>query len=224
MIALLTAALVFVLGHFLLSAPPVRGRLVAAIGEYPFLGLYSLLALASFAAMLWAYGQAPLVPLWERAAWGRWIALLLTPFAFVLVVASYTSRNPTALFQSAGLAARAPGILCITRHPAMWGIALWSLAHLAATGDLASSILFGALTILALGGAAHQDGRNALRRGAEWQAFASVTSALPFVAIAQGRTPFDWAGIGWWRIALGLAAWALLLHFHPALFGVAPLP
>jgi uncharacterized membrane protein len=222
--ALALAALVFLLGHFALSAPPVRDRLTGTVGEYPFLGFYSLLALASFAAMLWAYGQAPFVPLWERAAWARWLALLVTPFAFILVVASYTSRNPTALFQSSGIGGRAPGILSITRHPAMWGVALWAFAHLIAAGDAASLILFGALVVLALGGAAHQDSRKARRLGAAWQAFASVTSYLPFAAILQGRTRLDWRGIGWWRVALGLAAWALFLHFHPALFGVAPLP
>lgn len=227
MFALLAAsALVFVFGHVLLSAPSVRDRLVGSLGELPFLGLYSAIALASFALMLWSYGQAPFVALWPTPDWARWLAAIVTPFAFVLVVASYTQRNPSALFQSAALSGDSParGILSITRHPAMWGVALWAGAHLVANGDLAALILFGALLVLALGGAAHQDRRKAKKLGADWQAFAARTSYLPFGAILAGRTRLDWAGLGWWRVALGLAAYAVFLRFHQALFGVAPLP
>lgn len=36
------------------------------------------------------------------------------------------------------------------RHPMLWGMVLWSVAHLIANGDLASVVLFGALGLWAL--------------------------------------------------------------------------
>jgi hypothetical protein len=34
----------------------------------------------------------------------------------------------------------------------------------------------------------------------------------------------DWRGLGWWRPAVGLLAWAALSHLHPALLGVPAWP
>jgi len=47
----------------------------------------------------------------------------------------------------------------ITRHPFLWGIALWALVHLIINGDLASLILFGSLLLLAVGGTLAIDAR-----------------------------------------------------------------
>lgn len=37
----------------------------------------------------------------------------------------------------------ARGIVRITRHPFLWGVALWALVHFIVNGDLASVILSG---------------------------------------------------------------------------------
>ena len=54
------------------------------------------------------------------------------------------------------------------------------------------------------------------------QRFAAATSNVPFAAIARGRNKLVWREIGWWRPATGLALFALLLYFHPWLFGYRP--
>ena len=51
----------------------------------------------------------------------------------------------------------------------------------------------------------------------------TVTSHVPFVAIAQGRNHLAWREIGWLRPAIGIAAFVVLLAAHPWLFGVSPL-
>jgi uncharacterized membrane protein len=51
-----------------------------------------------------------------------------------------------------------------------------------------------------------------------------VTSRVPFVALAQGRTTMALAELGWWKVAVGLGLYALFLTVHGWLFGVSPLP
>ncbi len=76
----------------------------------------------------------------------------------------------------------------------MAGFALWGGAHLLANGDLAHVVLFGLLLSYAGFGLGL-----ALRRG-----------------LTLRRD--------WWRLALALLLWAALLHLHPLVIGVSPLP
>jgi uncharacterized membrane protein len=39
--------------------------------------------------------------------------------------------------------APARGIQRVTRHPFLWGVAVWAFVHLIANGDVASLMLFG---------------------------------------------------------------------------------
>ena len=65
--------------------------------------------------------------------------------AFFFVVLAFTSPNPTAVGGGALLTEKEPAqyIQRITRHPFLWGVALWSfyssrtqLTHLVLNGDL----------------------------------------------------------------------------------------
>ena len=104
----------------------------------------------------------------------------------------------------------------------MWAIMLWAGAHLLAIGSLQAVIFFGGLLLLAAAGTTLQDARKAAQLGEDWERFAALTSNLPFMAIAQGRNRVVWREIGWWRPAVGLVAFALLLGLHAWLFGVRP--
>jgi uncharacterized membrane protein len=217
--------LAFVGGHFLLSWPPLRGRLVAALGEKAFLGLYSLLSIAFLVWAIQAYRAAPFVGLWDLGLAGRAIAVGVMPFALVLAVAGLTSPSPTAVGgeRMRDLAQAVRGIVTITRHPFLWGAALWAVAHLAANGDAASLVLFGGMLVLALGGMAAIDHKRAQRLGEGWRAFAAQTSAVPFAARAAGRVKVDWKGIGLARPIAGLVLYGVLLYAHRWLFGAAVL-
>src|SRR5262245_59666394 len=187
MTALVAATAVFLITHFVTSTP-LRTALVKAVGEWPYRGLYSAVALAALGWMIWAYGQAPSTPIWMGV---RWLPALLMPFAFVLIVCGY-SRNPTMVGADRLLKSEDParGIIRITRHPLMWGIMLWSGAHVLARGDLKSVIFFGGFLLLAGLGTLLIDHRNAANP--DWSRFAAVTSNLPFLAIAQGRNHLAW--------------------------------
>lgn len=226
MLSLFLAMTGFVGGHFLLSARPVRTRLVASLGELAFLAVYSMVSAAFLVWAVIAYRAAPPVALWDLGEAGRWIAVIVMPFSLVLAVAGLTSRNPTLVggermgeqLLSLG------GIVTVTRHPFLWGAAFWALAHLVANGDAASLVLFGGMAILALAGMAAIDAKRAAQLGEKWLAFSQKTSAVPFAVALRGETPVDWKGIGWWRLALGLVLYAALLASHSWLFGVSALP
>lgn len=216
---LIAASLAFLATHFI-SSTPLRAPLVAALGR-GYLALYSMLAFATLAWMVWAFYRAPFFNLWYAVSL-RPVPLVVMPFAFIFVVCGVSSRNPTAVGQERLLASAAParGILRVTRHPVMWGFALWAASHIVARGDAAAVIFFGTFFVLALAGTLLIDRRKAAALGDDWRRFAAVTSNVPFAAIAGGRNQLKIFEIGGWRILAGLAAYVAVLLSHHWLFGV----
>lgn len=214
------ASLAFMLTHFV-SSTPLRGVLVRAMGQWPYTGAYSLVAFATLGWMIWAYGRAPVEPLWAGLRLAPAIAM---PFAFVLASCGLLARNPTLVgadrLLKSPMAAR--GILRITRHPLMWGIMLWAAAHILARGELKSTVFFGTFLVLAALGAFLIDLRKAATLGEDWKRFADVTSYLPFGAVAGGRNRVVLSEIGWRNPAIGLALYALVFWLHPMAFGARP--
>lgn len=214
------------IGIHLLVAGRFRPSIAGALGEVAFRGLFSTLSVASLAFLVWSWAQAPFVELWPAGAGLRHVALAIMPFAFVFVVTALTTPNPTLAGPDVVMKGDLPvtGMVRITRHPMLWGFALWSAAHILANGDLAALLFFGAVLVVALNGMVSIDAKRARAFGAAWERFAAVTSRVPFVAIAGGRNRVVLAEIGLWRIALALALYAAVVAFHGRLFGVAILP
>jgi uncharacterized membrane protein len=210
MTMLLVASVAFLATHFVTSTP-LRPALVRAMGEWPYRGVYSLVALITLGWMIWAYAQTPrdvIFSGWRNAPY------LVMPVVFILIACGYW-RNPTMVGADKLLKSEDParGMIRITRHPLMWGIMLWAAAHIAARGDTRSLAFFGAFLVLAGVGTLLMDARK--KSNPDWPRFAAVTSNLPFVAIAQGRNRIRWREIGWLRPAVGLAAFFLVLLVHP---------
>jgi len=213
------------LSHFGPTAPGVRGRVVAAIGEGPFRGLYSLVSLAAFVWIAHAYGEAPHEPLAGGVQGLHWVAAILLLPASLLLVGSLSQRNPSAMGQETAMgAAAATGVMRITRHPMMWAVALWALSHLVANPDVASVWLFGTFALLALVGTIRLDAKKARSSPDGWAAFSGATSNVPFLAIAARRQRLVLGEIGWGRAAAAVALYAGLVLAHPWLFGVGALP
>jgi len=212
------ATAAFLAAHFV-SATPLRGALLKALGEKAYLALYSLLAFATLGWMAWAYGRAPLEPLWAGL---RWLPAAVMPFSFVFIACGLLARNPTLVGADRLLKSPDParGIIRITRHPMMWGLMLWAGAHVLARGELTALVFFGGFFVLAALGAQLMDERKARTLGEDWQRFAAATSYVPFVAILQDRNRFDAREIGWRNPVIGLALYALVLWLHPLLFGI----
>jgi uncharacterized membrane protein len=222
----LTVAALFLLGsHLGISSTGIRPRLVAAIGERAYLALYSLVALLAIVWLVTAWRAAPWIELWPASPATRHLPFLAMPFALLLVVCGLSQANPTAVGASVDVNRQEParGILRVTRHPFMWGAALWALAHLLANGDLASVVFFGTFAVLALGGTLAIDAKRAERGEPGWAAFVAATSNLPLAAIVGGRQRFVAGEIGVARPLLAAALYVGLIFLHPWLFGVPAL-
>ena len=224
--SLFAAALFFDGIHFLISGTALRGKIVGLVGERPFQGLFSLMSLIGIVWLSRAYGQAEYVELWGKLQALRPFALIVMLVAFFFVVLAFTSPNPTAVGGGALLTEKEPakGIQRITRHPFLWGVALWSFTHLVLNGDLASVIFFGSFLILAVRGPFSIDRKRKKAFGDAWNRFAGVTSNVPFIAIIEGRNSLRVGELGWWPVVLALVVYGLFLYLHQTLFGVSPLP
>ncbi len=175
---LFLSAIAFVATHFLLSHP-LRRPLIRSLGVGPFQGIYSLVALVTFAAMIHFYrviGREP--PLWVPGDALWLVASLLMWLASILLAGSFF-RNP-ALVGARGPAGGPTGVFRITRHPMMWSLALWAIVHLTIVATPKSLVLDGAILILALGGAAGQDAKNADQMGDDWHDWTAQTAFVPF--------------------------------------------
>jgi uncharacterized membrane protein len=132
-LAVLILGLVIFLGvHVLTSLREQRAELIKRLGEGPYKGLYSLVAVIGFVLIIVGFGQyraTGWIDVWNPPSWTRHLAVLLVWPAFVFVTAAYIRGD----------------IARVLKHPMLVGVKLWALAHLIANGDLGSIILFGSV-------------------------------------------------------------------------------
>lgn len=201
------ACAAFVGSHYLLSHP-LRKPLADRMREGPFRGLYSLVALVTFGLMIWTYGRLGRQdPLWSVGEIGWIVATILMWIGAVLFVGSFVG-NPA--LPGARRPKGAPaGVLAITRHPMMWGFALWAIVHVIVIGTPKTLVFDGTILLLALGGSALQDRKKQALMGETWHEWTAQTAFIPF---ARGlRSPGLFALIGGTLLFL-LATW---LHPFP---------
>ena len=172
------SALLFVGLHFLLSHP-LRRPLVRAFGEKGFRALYSVIALVTFGAMIWFYsvlGREPM--LWVPGNAVHVAGTLLMWLGSILFVGSFVGNPalPGARRPSGG----PRGVFAITRHPMMWGFALWAAVHLAVIAMPKALVFFGAIILLALVGSAMQDRKKKALMGETWHEWSAQTAFFPF--------------------------------------------
>ena len=205
-LALASAA--FVGTHFLMSHP-LRRPLVARMGEGPFRGLYSLVSIVLFGLMIWVYDRiGDQAPLWDAGEAGWIVATVLMFVGSILFVGSFVG-NP-ALPGAPRPTGGPRGVLAITRHPMMWGFALWAITHVIVIATPKALVFDGAIIFLALVGAALQDRKKQGLMGETWHEWTAQTGFWPF---ARGlRSPGTFALVGGTILFL-VATW---LHPFPA--------
>jgi uncharacterized membrane protein len=216
---LLIAAIAFVGSHFLLSHP-LRRPIVARLGERGFLGLYSLVAVATLGWLVVAFRDAPYTAtLWPVGGVLWAIAMIVMLVASILLAGSFFG-NP-ALPDPTGAAKPVPqasGVFAITRHPMLWSFALWGAAHILVMPTAATIVLAGAIIILSLVGASAQDEKKERLQPDIWPAWEAQTSYWPFVALASGRTSGALPSIG--VVIGGTLLWLGATWAHIPLVGV----
>lgn len=183
-VTLEVAAASFVGSHFLLSHP-LRRPLVRAMGEKAFLGVYSLVAFATFGWMIWAASRiGPEAPLWtdfSTSDVGITLASLMVWLGTVLFVGSFRGNPALPHPDEQMRPVKEPrGVFRITRHPMMWGFALWGFAHLIVNSTPSGLIISEAIIVLALVGALLQDMKKRRLHGKTWRDWEAQTSFVPF--------------------------------------------
>lgn len=206
--AVVLFAAAFVATHFLLSHP-LRASLVRRLGERGFAAAYSAVALATFVPMVLARRNVgPEAPLWALPEWAWWLAALIVWIASVLFIGSFR-RNPAIVNVGAGPVqiGEPAGVFWITRHPMMWGFALWAAAHMLVNPEPSALAIASAILVLALGGAAGQDRKKQRLIGDQWVTWEQRTSFVPF---ARGL-----ASPGVFALAAGTILFAAATWLHP---------
>lgn len=224
--SIVAAAIAFIGAHLTLSSGVVRPKLVGALGLLRFHLLYSAIVSAALAWLILAWMSAPVVMLWPQTWWSRWVPLLGMPVAYVLLVESLLTPNPTAAGQEGALASANPvrAVVKITRHPMLWSFTLWGLVHLPPNGDVAAVVLFGSVAGLGLLGMVHIDHRRAAAHSELWAAFSAQTSRFPFVAVLQGRARLQRGDLRWSSLAIGLGGAIAMFFLHEWAIGVSAWP
>jgi uncharacterized membrane protein len=215
----------FVVAHVIPALPAVRRRLIGTFGEVGFLAGYSLLSLALFAVLLRATLAAPYLPVWPPARWTYLFPLVGVPLSLVLLCAGAVAPNSLSIaFVPGGHDPARPGAVALTRHPILWGLGLWGLAHVPPNGHVVGLSLFGGLGGFALLGLAMVERRRRRALGDRWAALAAGTSFLPFAALITGRARWPRDGRTHAGVLAGLGLATLLLAgLHAWLFGRDPL-
>ncbi|MDE1468227.1 NnrU family protein [Aurantiacibacter sp. D1-12] len=197
--SLIAASIAFVGTHFALSHP-LRTPLVRMVGELGFSIVYSIVAFATLGWMVLAFRDVEGGMLGGSGDVGWVIATLLTLPAMVLLFGSYVG-NPAMPMPGAAEAARKEpqGAFRVTRHPMMWGIALWAVSHMVMWWSWRTNVVALAILVLALVGAHLQDRKKQVQMGDAWREWESKTSfwprwgALPNV----GATLWIAGTVGW---------------------------
>ena len=131
---LLVLGIIFFFGVHLLPSTPVRTMIVARTGEGGYKGLFSLVSLTGLGLIIYGFSLAEFVPLFDPLSFGRTLTYWVMPVAIILICAADAPNN----------------IKRVVRHPMLIGITLWSACHLAANGDLASTLLFASFGVFSV--------------------------------------------------------------------------
>lgn len=217
---LLLALAAFVGTHFVMSHP-LRAPLVARLGEKGFSIAYSLVSFATFLWIYMAFTAAPRgIDLWPVGDGAWMVASGLMLLGSILLAGSFFG-NPALPAPGAAAAAAKParGVFAITRHPMMWGIALWAIVHALVAPYLAGLALTFAMGFLALAGSAGQDAKKAKLMGAAWADWQKRTSFVPFAGQIAGSIPWKAIWPGRTPILIGILLWLAASWAHPALGG-----
>jgi uncharacterized membrane protein len=130
MLVLIAGLVLFFGAHSIaIIAPYWRDRMALLMGTPQWKGLYAVISVAGFLAIIWGYGlarQSP-VSLYAPPPWLRYATFVLMLPVFPLAFAAYL-----------------PGKIKATiRHPLLAAIKLWATAHLLSNGTLPAVLLFG---------------------------------------------------------------------------------
>jgi uncharacterized membrane protein len=216
----------FLASHLIISSSAVRPRLIGAVGEQPYRGIYSIVAAATLGPLIYEFARnkhaGPLLWYLRDVTPIRWLAWILMLAAFILFVGSFINPNPGGMGPSTG-GSEPRGILKITRHPSFVAFSLFGIAHMLMNGLAGDVIFFGLFPALGIIGGMHQDQRKIRELGDRYREFLAKTSFVPFAALMSGRVRWASGDMPWAAIGAGAVLTVAIVALHPTIFGGNPL-
>ena len=194
MLLLLLGLVLFLGAHSVrIVAEGWRASTIAAIGEKPWKGAYSLVSIAGFVLIVVGFSlarqQGPHL-LWAAPpVWTRHLAGLLTLLAFILVAAAYVPGN---------------AIKLAVRDPMVLGAAVWAFAHLLANNTEVDVLLFASFLAWAIADyvAAQRrrrgEGSGSSQRAAAGPSVSGTRTVATIVIGAVAWAVFAFWLHGWW--------------------------
>ena len=221
------ASVAFAGSHFLPACGELREGLIRRWGRRGYFAGYGLVSLLLLGWMIVAAGHAPYVELWPPQPWTRWVPVLVMPLAVFLAVAGIGIGYPFTLGgrRDAAFDPAHPGFAALTRHPLLWALTLWSVAHLAPNGDLAHILLFGGFAIISAAAVPVFDRRavKALSRAESVSLFRAAPLLSPMILFAPAWVRKN-ARFLLLRLILSGVVLEVVVALHGPLIGVSPFP
>ncbi len=209
---LILANITFVGTHFLMSHP-LRAAMVRSFGAVGFRVVYSLISLIALVWIYFAFTAAPPADLPGSGEIGWIIATLLTIPALVLFAGSMSGNPALGLPGSDDMARAEPkGVFAVTRHPMMWGFAIWALSHIVLWWSWRTVVVALAMGFLALVGARMQDRKKEVLMGDAWQVWEGRTHLWP-----RWTKLFSAGALPW---TVGLILFVFLSWLHMPVGGI----
>jgi len=191
--------LAFAVSHMLLSSLMLRPRLVGALGEKGFMGVYSLIALVTFVPLVSVYfgnkHSGPMI----------WSIPITHPI-----------ESPAAMNVSPDQSIEVKGVHYITRHGVFMGAGLFGLIHLVPNGFASDIAFFGGFPIFAIVGCIHQDRRKLVTDAVRYGEFHAATPLIPFTGRETLRGLRELSFVAY---AVGISLTTALRYFHAQWFG-----
>ncbi len=208
--------------HIFLSHGSIRESLSEKLGPMGFKGLYALVALATFAFLVFSYfPHRHAGPVW----WDLRTTLIavrlvevLMILSFILMVSAFVTPSPTGMDPRGRHEPR--GVLRITRHPFTMGAAIFGIAHCIQSGFGTDLAFFGGFALFSIVGAFHQDARKQREALPEQRPFFAETSVIPFAAILGGRQSFKLRELPWIGVLIGVIVAIIIRSLHERWFGI----
>ena len=209
--------------HLLGSTAPVRDFLLRTLRLRGFKAVYSLIALATFLPLCFAYftnkHAGPLL-FTPPESFRPLTQVLLFLFLLALTQGLAAPSPMATILEISGMGGqKARGILRATRHPMTFGYFLFGIGHCLSNPFRGDWIFFGGFVVFALLGSIHQDRRAVATGSKAVKQFQRETSLIPFAAILAGKQRLGFREYNRFALAAAVILFLILRYFHASLFG-----
>lgn len=215
----------FIASHLLISRTALKPWLVTRLGMRAYLALYSALSILLLSWLVKAAQTAPRIDLWPWNHALYWFPALLMPLAFVLLVSGFIVSNPLSIApKDVPFDHERPALtVALTRHPVLWGFALWSFSHLIVNGEFPLALMFLIFILFSLAGIFFIDRKRKKDLGdVKWNALTKNAPAILFCSRTLWTRQFRLTNQDAAGMIGGLLLYTAFRHLHLWLFGIDP--